>query len=219
MENTYLYFAKAAGTENLLNQSSQDIQLTTSLTDPVPPGTDAPAKGVFKVEVLSVTAGMAFGSAYGSPAVGSRVTLNIADFTYHSTNGTLTIPNATADTVNGFTKSSTASENDYVITMLKPIDPDDVKLYPASNLRGIQMKDSNETHLYFDALTGDANDVDTVTIQHGANQYKNFAKMVNDAVTDPRNQGKVVVFADDFNEIYYDTNPAGITAVAFTLDT
>jgi len=219
MKNTYLYFAKAAGTENLVDQSSQDIQLTTSLTNPVPPGTDAPAKGIFKVEVLSVTAGMAFGSAYGSPAVGDRVTLNIADFTYHVSNGTLTIPDATADVVNGFTKSSTATENDYVITMLKPIDPDDVKLYPASNLRGVQLKDADETILYFDALTGDANDVDTVTITHGTGKYKEFAEMVNDAVTNPRNQGKVVVFADDFNEIYYDTNPAGITAVAFTLDT
>tara|TARA_R100000458_G_scaffold42555_1_gene40435 strand:+ start:242 stop:901 length:660 start_codon:yes stop_codon:yes gene_type:complete len=219
MENTYLYFCKAAGTEALVNQSAQAIQITTSTTNPVPPGTDAPKLGVFKVELDVAAAGHTFGTHYGTVAAGDRVTLRIDDYSYHASNGTLTIPTASEDSVYGMTKSSTAGENDYTITMLKPIDPDDCKLYPASNLRGIHVIDATTTALYFDALTGDANDVDTVTLTHTSAYHKQLANALNDAITRPENQGKVIVFADVMNSEYFNNNPAEISAVAFTLDT
>ena len=218
MENTYLYFCKAAGTETLANQSAQAIQITTSTTDPVPPGADAPQLGVFKV-TIPYTTNMTLGSHYGSPAAGDILTLRIDGYTYHASNGTLTIPTASADATYGFTDSGTTSENDYTITMLKPIDPDDCKMYPAANLRGIQPTAATTTALYFDALTGDANDVDTVTLTHTSAYHKQLANAINDAVTRPENQGKVIVFADVMNKEYYDGNPAGINTVAFTLDT
>ena len=66
---------------------------------------------------------------------------------------------------------------------------------------------------------GDANDVDTVTLTHTSAYHKQLANAINDAVTRPENQGKVIVFADVMNKEYYNGNPAGINTVAFTLDT
>ena len=39
-----------------------------------------------------------------------------------------------------------------------------------------------------------------------------------DVLTDARNHGKKIKFADAFDEIYFDGNPAGITTVTFAID-
>ena len=43
--------------------------------------------------------------------------------------------------------------------------------------------------------------------------------MINDIIADPRQNGEMIVVADLMSNTFFGGNPAGITAVAYSLDT
>lgn len=220
IQEKYLYFAIAGGTEDLDDDAGQAIQLTTSTTDPVPPGTDAYAKGVFEVKLKAVNAAHSFGTAYGSPVVGDSVVIKKESIaSYHASNGTLTFTTVDSDAVNGYTVSGTAGHNDYTVTQLLPIDTVDAMMYPASRMTGIQMVNDTSAKVYFESVTGDVDSTDQVLVTFPTGKYKEFCLTLNDAIADNRRSSGVIDVADVMSSTFLNGNPAGITAVAFTLDT
>jgi len=219
IQEKYLYFAITGGTEALANDAGQAIQLTTSTTDPVPPGTDAYAKGVFTVSVTD-HADHLWGSYYGTPVAGSSVEIHPSTIaSYHASNGTLTFSTVAADAVYGYTVSSTANNNDYVVLQKKPIDTIDCMMYPASRMTGIQMVNATSAIVYFESVTGDVDSTDQVLVTFTSGKYKDFCQTLNDAVSDNKRQSNVIDVADVMSSTFLNGNPATINAVAFTLDT
>jgi hypothetical protein len=225
IQEKYLYFAKAGGTETLSNQAEQAIQLTTSSMNPVPPGTDAYEKGVFQVSVTCSAvdgdgADMLWGTHYGNVVEGQVVVFpNEAIKSYHVSNGTLTLYTVAEDATYGFTHSSDSADNDYVVTQLKPIDTIDCMLYPASRMTGIQMVDASNAKIYFESVTGDVDSTDIVAVTFASGKFKEFCQVLNDAISDNRRQSNVIDVADVMSGTYLNGNPATVSAVAFTLDT
>ena len=218
IQEKYLYFAITGGTEALLNDAGQAIQLTTATTDPVPPGTDAYANGVFTVSVTDHDDHL-WGTYYGTPVSGSSVEIHPSTIaSYHVSNGTLTFSTVAADPVYGYTVSSTADNNDYVTLQKKPIDTVDCMLYPASRMTGIQMVNATSAIVYFESVTGDVDSTDQVLVTFASGKYKDFCQMLNDAISDNRCQSNVIDVADVMSGIHLNGNPAVISAVAFTLD-
>lgn len=220
IQEKYLYFAITGGTEVLANDAGQAIQLTTSTTDPVPPGTDAYAKGVFEVQLNVVNAAHAFGTAYNSPVAGTAVTIKKESIaSYHASNGTLTFTTVSADAVNGYTVSSTANHNDYTVTQLLPIDTVDCMMYPASRMTGIQMVNATSAKVFFESVTGDVDSTDQVLVTFASGKYKEFCQTMNDAISDNKRQSNVIDVADVMSGTFLNGNPSTVSAVAFTLDT
>lgn len=225
IQEKYLYFAITGGTEDLDNQGAQAIQLTTASMNPVPPGTDAYEKGIFQVSVTCSSvdgdsADMLFGTHYGTVAAGQVVVFpNEAIKSYHVSDGTLTLSTVAEDAEFGFTNSSTSTDNDYVVTQLKPIDTIDSMLYPASRMTGIQMVGATSAIVYFESVTGDVDSTDQVLVTFASGKYKDFCQMLNDAISDNRRQSNVIDVADVMSGIHLNGNPAVVSAVAFTLDT
>ena len=122
------------------------------------------------------------------------------------------------DAVFGLTQSSDAGENGFKLHLLKPYAADQALIKPASQLLNIEAVDATNTLLTFKPTTGDTGAQDKVTLTHTSNKHHLLAKSIADVLTDSRNQGKVIKFADAFNEIYFDGNPAGISAVTFAID-
>ena len=225
MNEKYLYFGVAGATTGSTfdDLGAQTAQLTTgNFANPIPTGENFIANGGLKVTVTS-GAGTTWGSYYGTPADGAVVEIHPNALAYHASNGTITITDAGADTVYGWTKSGTASQNDLVVTQLKPYEPGDAIMIPASKIRGIQVADGTTTKIYTEAMTGDgihmAGARDTITITHGDGKFKELAQMISDIIADPRQNGEMVVVADLMSNVFYNGNPAGITAVAYSLDT
>jgi len=162
-----------------------------------------------------------FGTHYGTVA-DDQADIEVHPFaiTYAegSGDGDFTIANATADPVYGITQSSTAGENGFKLTLLKPLDQDHALVKPASSLLNIEAVDATNTLLTFKPTTGDTGAQDKVTLTHTSNAHHLLAKSIADVITDARNKGKMITFADGFNEAYFDGNPAGITTVAFAID-
>ncbi len=222
MNEKYLYFGVAGATMAFDDHAAQTLQLTTGgFANPLPTGANFIANGGLKVTVTS-GAGTTWGSYYNTPADGTVVEIHPNALTYDGTD-TITIANASADTVYGWTKSGTGTQNDLVVTQLKPYEPGDAIMIPASKVRGVQVKDNDETYVYTEAMTGDgihmAGARDTITITHGVGKFKELAQLISDIIADPRQNGEMVVIADLMSGVYFDNNPAGITAVAYTLDT
>lgn len=132
--------------------------------------------------------------------------------------GDFTIADASADPVYGITQSSTAGENGFTLTLLKPYAADQALIKPASQLLNIEAVDATNTLLTFKPTTGDTGAQDKVTLTHASNKHHLLAKSIADVLTDARNHGKIIKFADAFDEIYFDGNPAGITTVTFAID-
>lgn len=222
IQEKYLYFAITGGTEALDNEAGQAIQLTTSTTNPVPPGTDAYANGVFTVSVTDHDDHL-WGTYYGTPVSGSSVEIHPSTIaSYHVSNGTLTFSTVAEDAVYGFTVSDTAGNNDYVTLQKKPIDGDgnvDCMLYPASRMTGIQMVGATSAIVYFESVTGDVDSTDQVLVTFASGKYKDFCQMLNDAISDNRRQSNVIDVADVMSGIHLNGNPAVVRAVVFTLDT
>tara|TARA_R110002051_G_scaffold247955_1_gene307447 strand:- start:47 stop:724 length:678 start_codon:yes stop_codon:yes gene_type:complete len=219
IQEKYLYFAITGGTETLLDDAGQAIQLTTSTTNPVPPGTDAYAKGVFTVSVTD-HADHQWGTYYGTPTAGDKVEIHPSTIaSYHASNGTLTFSTLGADAVYGFTVSGTAGNNDYVVLQKKPIDTIDCMMYPASRMTGIQMVNATSAIVYFESVTGDVDSTDQVLVTFASGKYKDFCQTLNDAVSDNKRQSNVIDVADVMSGTFLNRNPATISAVAFTLDT
>jgi len=162
-----------------------------------------------------------FGTHYGTivdDQANIEVHPNAITYAEGSGDGDFTIRTVAQDPVFGITQSTTASENGFTLTLLKPYAVDQALIKPASQLLNIEAVDATNTLLTFKPTTGDTGAQDKVTLTHGTNKHHLLAKSIADVLTDSRNHGKIVKFADAFNEIYFDGNPAGITTVTFNID-
>ena len=207
--------------------SAVEVQTTTSLVNPVSllnatSGTD----GIIEVQIKA-HANHTFGSAYGSPTAGDYVTINTSGYTVHASNGKVTIITAATDDVNGVTTdTSTAANNDFRINLLQHVDGGTLTCFPASNFRGMQTVNATTTDLYFEAGSGDIDDVDVVLVTHGSGKYQELAEMVRDAIS-PSKSGAAVEFfvggstgatGTNIADVAVAGNPAVITQVVATLD-
>ena len=226
----YLIFAEdltSIDVDNVDTSSAVEVQTTTSLVNPVSLlDTDSGTAGVIEVQIKA-HGNHTFGSAYGSPTAGDYVTINPAGYTVHASNGKVTIITAATDSVDGVTTdTSTAANNDFRVNLLKHIDGGTIACYPVSKFKGIQLVNDTTTDLYFEAGTGDIDDVDVVLITHGAGKFKQLVEMVNDAMS-PAKSGAAVDFfiggstgatGTSIADVSFNNNPAGITGLDIQLD-
>jgi hypothetical protein len=226
----YLIFANDLTSEDIENvdtSSAAEVQTTTALVDPVSllnatSGTD----GIIEVQ-LKAHADHTWGTAYGTVVAGTYYTINTSGYTVHATTGVITIITAATDAVNGVTTdTATAANNDFRINLLQHIDGGTLGCFPASKFLGMQTVSDTITDIYFQAGTGDLDDVDVIQVTHGASKYKELAEMVRDAIS-PSKSGAAIDFFVGGNsgatgtsiaDITYNGNPAGITAVDIQLD-
>tara|TARA_R100000231_G_scaffold122521_1_gene92691 strand:- start:46 stop:717 length:672 start_codon:yes stop_codon:yes gene_type:complete len=223
MRDKYLYFGiNAAGTEAFDNvdcSGAQTFQLTTSFVNPIPTGVNFLANGGAKVTVTS-HANHSFGSAYGTVTAGQEIDITAA-CTIHASNGTITVAKVSGDAVNGFTgDESTAANNDFDVTQLKPYDDGDGFVYNSKYLKGIAVSGSATTALSFEAKTGDADSKDVLTVTHGSAKHKEFAQGLTDIIADDNKVSGLVVVVDDMRSLKLPNDAASIASVAATsLDT
>jgi hypothetical protein len=161
-----------------------------------------------------------FGTHYGTVADNAVVTVSPYAGTYAAGSGTgvFTLKTVAQDPVYGITASSTASENGFTLTLNRPYLTDQFIVKPASSIIGIQALDDDNTIIKFEPTTNDASSIDSVTLTHTEDKHHLLASLLADVIADPRNNGKMIKFADGFNENYYGNNPAGITTVALSID-
>tara|TARA_R100000541_G_scaffold59217_1_gene72302 strand:- start:40 stop:768 length:729 start_codon:yes stop_codon:yes gene_type:complete len=162
-----------------------------------------------------------FGTHYGTIVDDQTVIEvhpNAITYAEGSGDGDLHLATVAEDAVFGITQSSTAGENGFTLTLLKPYAADQALVKPASQLFNIEAVDATNTLLTFKPTTGDTGALDKVTLTHASNKHHLLAKSVADVLTDGRNHGKLIKFADAFNEVYFDGNPAGIITVTFAID-
>ena len=223
MRDKYLYFGlNAAGTEAFNNvdcSSAQTFQLTTGFVNPIPTAVNFLANGGAKVTVTA-HANHVFGSAYGSPEAGDEIDITAA-CTIHATDGTITVAKVATDAVNGFTgDASTAANNDFDVTQLKPYDAGDGFVYNSKYLRGVHYQTASTTELHFQGKTGDfgaTHDVDTITVTHGSAKFKEFAQDLTDVIADDNKVSGLVVVRDDMRDINLTSaNASEIASVAQT---
>ena len=217
MRDKYLYFGlAAAGTEAFDDHTAQTLQLTTGFVNPIPVGVDYLANGGAKVTV-TYNANHTYGTAYAGMTGEIDIT---AGCTIHATSGLITIATAAADPVNGWTKSSTGSENDLDVTQLKPYESADGFVYNSKYLRGIHYQTATTTELHFQGKTGDVgatHDVDTITVTHGSAKLKEFAQELTDVIADDNKVSGMVVVRDDMRDINLTVqNASAIESVAQT---
>ena len=163
-----------------------------------------------------------FGSHYGTVADNqTNIVVHPNAITYAEGSGTgvLHLQTKAEDAVYGITQSATSGENGFTLTLLKPYGVDQALVKPASQLLNIEAVDATNTLLTFKPTTGDTGAQDKVTLTTSAsNKHHLIAKSIADVLTDARNHGKIIKFADGLNEVYFDGNPAGITTVTFAID-
>lgn len=162
-----------------------------------------------------------FGTHYGT-VVDDQANIEISPYAISyaegSGDGDLHLQTADEDPVYGVTQSSTAGENGFTLTLLKPYEPDQALVKAASTLLSVTSVDNTNTILTFKPTTGDTGVFDSVTITHTAGKHKEVAEALSDVITDPRNQGKMIKFADAFNEKYFGNNAGGMNTVTFAID-
>ena len=221
MRDKYLYFGiAAAGTEtfNNIDEGTPTIQLTTNFVNPIPVGVNYLVNGGAKVTVPAI-AGYTFGTAYGSPAAGTVVDIT-AGCTIHATSALITISTTAQDAVNGLDLSGTQADNDtFLVTQLKPYESVDGWCYNSRYLKGIHYQTATTTELHFQAKTGGdlisgAGDVDTFTVTHGSQKFKEFAQELTDVIADDNKVSGMVVVRDDMRDINMAKNTAAVTGVA-----
>jgi hypothetical protein len=161
-----------------------------------------------------------FGTHYGTVADDAVVLVSPYAISYAegSGDGDMTLRTVAQDPVYGITQSSTAGENGFTLTLLKPYEPDQALVKAASTLANIEALDATRTLLTFTPSTHDTGALDLVTFTHTSNKNHLVAKAIADVITDPRNQGKMIKFADGFNEVYFGDNAAGINTVTLAID-
>jgi hypothetical protein len=226
----YLIFANDLTSEDIEDvdtSGAAEVQTTTDLVDPVSllnatSGTD----GIIEVQ-LKAHANHTWGTAYGTVVAGTYYTINTSGYTVHATSGVITIITAAVDAVNGVTTdTTTAANNDFRINLLQHIDGGTLGCFPASKFLGMQTVSDAITDIYFQAGTGDLDDVDVIQVTHGASKYKELAEMVRDAISSSKSGAAVDFFVGgnsgatgtSIADITYNGNPAGITAVDIQLD-
>jgi len=161
-----------------------------------------------------------FGTHYGTVADDAVVQISPFSVTYATGVGTgvFTLKTTAQDAVYGIDASSTAGENGFTLKLEKPYAVDQALVKPASQLLNIEAVDATNTLLTFKPTTGDTGAQDKVTLTHTSNKHHLLAKSIADVLTDARNHGKIIKFADAFNEIYFDGNPAVIDTVTLAID-
>jgi len=162
-----------------------------------------------------------FGTHYGTVA-DDQANIEVSPYAISYAEGTgdgdMTLRTVAQDAVYGITQSSTAGENGFILTLLKPYEPDQALVKAASTLLNIEAVDATNTLLTFSPTTYDTGAQDKVTITHTANKNHLVAEAIAQIITDPRNQGKMIKFADAFNEVYFGNNAAGMNTVTFAID-
>jgi hypothetical protein len=216
MRDKYLYFGlNAAGAEAFNDHAAQTLQLTTGFVNPIPVGVNYLANGGAKVTV-TYNAEHTYGTAYAGMTGEIDITKGC---TIHATSALITIATAAADPVYGWTKSGTANNNDLDVTQLKPYDTGDCFVYNSRYLRGMHYQTTTTTELHFQGKTGDVgalDDVDTITVTHGAAKHKEFIGGLSDILADDKAVSGMVVVADDMRGIFTPHDQAAIASVAQT---
>lgn len=225
MRDKYLYFGiNAAATQAFDNvdcSGAQTFQLTTGgFANPIPTGVNFLTNGGAKV-TITAHANHSFGTAYGTVIAGTEVDITKA-CTIHASNGTITVAKVADDAVNGFTgDASTAANNDFDVTQLKPYDDGDAFVYNSRHLKGIAVAGATTTALNFVAKTGDtaSQHIDVVTVTHGSAKFKEFAQGLTDIIADDNKVSGMVVIADDMRGLTMPEDASSIASVAGTFDT
>jgi len=231
----YLIFGQKLATEDIANQDAT-VQTTTSLVNAVSllnatSGTD----GIIEVQLLK-HADHTAGSAY-TTTNGEYFTINSSGYTVGASNGVITIIPATGggnDAVNGVTLSGTNGNNDFRVNLLKHIDggvssPCRLVCFPASNFVGIQTVSTTRTDICFKSGSGDLGknfQLDIIEVTHPAGNYKELAEMVSDAIAPAKSGAPVDFFiggnsgatGTTIDNVVFNGNPAGITAINIALD-
>ena len=162
-----------------------------------------------------------FGTHYGN-VTDDQANIVVSPYTITyaegSGDGDLHLQTVAEDPVYGITQSSSSSENGFNLKLLKPYAVDQALVKASSTLLNVVSVDNTNTILTFKPTTGDTTNMDTVTITHAAGKHKEVAEALSDVITDPRNQGKMIKFADAFNEKYFGNNAGGMNAVTFSID-
>ena len=226
MRDKYLYFGlDAAASEAFANtdcSGAVTLTLNTSNFDnPTPDGVDFIKNGGMKVTVTA-HANHSFGSSYSDTNTDAGTEVDISrSCTYHATTGAISITLVASDAVDGFTgDTSTANNNDFTVTQLKPYESADGFVYNSKYLRGIHYQTATTTELHFQGKTGDVgatHDVDTITVTHGSAKFKEFAQELTDVIADDNKVSGMVVVRDDMRDINLTTlNASAIASVAQT---
>jgi len=237
INDVYLYFSDDF---TKTKASTQAAAQTITVSDGAPfaammDGTISEAdrldgKGFFHNGLVSLTMDAAhndasadvhvFGTHYGTVADDAVVQISPFSVTYATGVGTgvFTLKTTAQDAVYGIDASSTAGENGFTLKLEKPYAADQALVKPASQLLNIEAVDATNTLLTFKPTTGDTGAQDKVTLTHTSNKHHLLAKSIADVLTDARNHGKIIKFADAFNEIYFDGNPAVIDTVTLAID-
>ena len=163
-----------------------------------------------------------FGSHYGTVAddqANIEVHPNAITYAEGTGDGDFTIRTVDQDAVYGITQSSSSSENGFTLTLLKPYADGQALVKAASTILNIEAFNATNTLITFSPTTGDTGAQDKVVMTHDNNKHHLVVKAIADVITDPRNQGKLIKFADGFNDIYFGDNAGGIASVAFVIDT
>ena len=123
------------------------------------------------------------------------------------------------------TDTSVAGNNDFRINLLKHVDGGTLGCFPVSKFKGIQLVNDTTTDLYFEAGTGDIDDVDVVLVTHGAGKFKQLVENVNDAMASSAPTvtkffvgGNGGATGTSIDAVTFNGNPAEISNIAITLD-
>ena len=223
MTEKYLYFAKnAARTLTIASQAGQTYTLTTDLVNPLPDGRtntdDIFKNGALKMTYDNIHVGgedaHVVGSGYGTVVEDQSITVDPSALSYDGTNA-VTVQTVAQNSRFGVTASSTAGENDATFTLKVPMVAGDAAVWPATAFLGVTQVDADTADIFFEPQTNDGvgNGVDYVRVSYTSGNFKKLSQLMHDICADSRNQGEMIVVADTFRDIYYDNNPAGITAV------
>lgn len=162
-----------------------------------------------------------FGSHYGTVA-DDQANIVVSPYAISYAEGTgdgdFTIRTVAQDSVYGITQSSSPGENGFILTLKKPYAADQALVKAASTILNIEAVNATSTLITFPPTTGDTGAQDKVTITHDSNKHHLVAKAIADIITEPRNQGKLIKFADAFNEVYFGDNASGMSGITFAID-
>ena len=219
MRNTNLYFGLIPLAQTFTNEANQVLALTTGgFGGTLPTGTDFISAGGLKVTIIAHTVGAVadsqqFGSGYGTVTAGDVVDITAA-CTIHATNGQITMKTVAADAVNGFTinTTTTANNDNIVVTGLKPFAPAHGIAYNSSKLVGTAVSGGSTTALNFVDNGGELALVDTITITHAASKQKEFMADLMDVVADDNKVSGLVVVRDDMRNISLPTQRGTVIA-------
>jgi len=213
MRDKYLYFGLDQGASETISAvdctGAQTLSAlnTSNFDNPTPDGVNFIANGGMKVTIPAAYDGnandMEFGTAYNSPIAGQVVDISAA-CTYHATTGVITITKVDDDPVNGFTgDQDSTGHNDFTITQLKPYLAGNAYVYNSRYLQGMHYQSTTTTELHFQGKTGDlsdtgdASDVDTITVSHGTKKHKEFMQELLDVIADDNKVNGMIIVCDD----------------------